>query len=415
MKTLRTLHLMGLIGCVGLTSCSSSKKDESDDPNNGGFKTGGEQVAQNTADGRAPISEATATSLTNSGNACAQWNETPMGSQPILEFVIDASGSMGQDPANPSNPNGPTKWEVFADTMPGVFASLPANFAVGVSYYNKASRGNFIPNQAVPIGILDAAQQTRIAQSIQNTTPGGYTPTYNAWLAGRDALAAWQAPSGYENSPPYIVLITDGVPTVTSNGSTIQNPITQAEYDAQLALIRQQQGDVLKTFVVGVVGSENPQDATYDPLYMLSQLAVIGKTAPAGCVPKSGTPAGTTVSPRGTYCHFDLSQANDFATALTASLGSIVQSVVSCDYAVPHAPAGKVIDPNQIVMVYSEGNGKYSLILQNTSSTCDKGWQFTDGTNSQIRICGATCDLIQKNPDAALNLVFGCGVDQIIN
>jgi hypothetical protein len=114
-------------------------------------------------------------------------------------------------------------------------------------------------------------------------------------------------------------------------------------------------------------------------------------------------------------CHFDLSQAADFATALTNSLGSIVNSMVSCDYAVPAAPAGKTIDPEQIVLVYNEGNGNYSLILQNTSANCDKGWQFTDATNSKIHICGSTCNLIQSNAAAQLNLVFGCGVSQVVN
>jgi hypothetical protein len=418
MRALSTLSFIGLTGCLGVAACSSSKEDANSGTTpgyNAGNGTSG-QYAQDTVDGQLAISASTHTTL--NANACVQGHEAPKGSaQPILEFVIDASGSMQSDPANPEDPNSQSKWDVFSATMPGVFASLPSNFAVGVSYYNKSKSGDFALNQVVPIGILDANQLKRTQDSIQSANVGGYTPTYSAWDSGYNTIYNWKAPAGYETSQKYIVLITDGIPTVTQEGK-IQQPISQTEYDGELTAIQTKENvdpGAVKTFVVGVVGSENPQGATYDPLYMLSKLAVIGGTASAGCVPKSGTPAGTTVNPRGTYCHFDLSQAADFAAALTSSLGTIAQSVVSCDYGVPAAPSGKAIDPDQIVLEYDHGDGTYSLILQNTSATCDKGWQFTDATNSQIHICGVTCDQIQSNAAAALNLVFGCGVGQIVN
>jgi len=101
--------------------------------------------------------------------------------------------------------------------------------------------------------------------------------------------------TGYELSPKYIVLITDGVPTIDRDGRTIHgNGISQAEGGAAAGI---------KTFVMGVVGSDNPQGAPYDPLYMLSKLAVAGGTSASGCVPSSGVPEASSVNPRGTYCH----------------------------------------------------------------------------------------------------------------
>jgi hypothetical protein len=396
MRTLTALHIIGLVGCCSAIACSSSKKEEGDDPN-GGYHVGGAgsvpQNAQDTVNGTVPISADTAASLNT--NKCQQGKESPKGSgPPILEFVIDASGSMGEDPANPADPNSPSKWEVFTQSIPSVFGSLPAEFAVGVAFYNKSkSTCPFVLNQAVPIAPLSQAQQTTISNAITRTQPNGYTPTYNAWLGGVQAVTSWQRPAGYETSPEYVVLITDGVPTVQKDGCTTQSPISQREYDEQITLIK---GETrVKTFVVGVVGSENPQDATYDPLYMLSQIAEAGGTAaPAGCVSKSGTPAGDTVNPRGTYCHFDLSQAADFA---------------------PPPPSGQQIDPDQVVLEFNDGAGNYSLILKNTSATCDKGWQFANANNNQIHICGSTCDMIQNNPNAELTLIFGCTTGQIIN
>lgn len=430
MRTLFALEISGLV-CLATAACGS--KDGSDGESGTGAApgysagTGGgsssSQHAQDTTDGLSSISVETATSVVNSDcRACAcESSVATAGGKPILEFVIDASGSMSKDPANPNQPNSPSKWEVFAKTMPSVFQSLPSNFAVGVSYYNKGDSGCFKQNQPVPIGVLDSTQLSRVVSSIQNTKPSGYTPTYAAWRAGIGTVSSWTA-AGYEKSPRYLVLITDGVPTVTQDGCTNQSPITQAEYDAELTAMASELqaaqttlGVPVKTFVVGVVGSENPQKAKYDPLYMLSRMAVIGGTAPSGCTPVTGTPSGDTVAPRGTYCHFDLSQAADFGTALTNTLGTIAESVVSCDYSVPTPSSGNSVDPNRIVLVYTHGDGTYSLVLQNTSTTCDKGWQFTDSTNSKIHICGTTCDMIQKNPKAQLNLVYGCSASQLVN
>ncbi len=443
MRILKSVCILGLGGCFGVVACSSSKGADSNagqnslyNPNAGGSSATGGLVAQTDDDGLSPpITAAAAASLTDPNNpsTCTGGGAEPEGgSPPVMEFVIDASGSMHDDPANPADPNGPSKWTVFSQTMPGVFASLPANFAIGITYFNKPSgTARYVGTQAVPIAPHTAAQQTLIANSIANTTPQNYTPTYSAWEFGLQQLTQWQPPAAYATSPKYIVLITDGVPTVLHDGRTIENPISQAEYDAIInggtgsaggALITGIKADGLaanvKTFVVGVVGSENPQNATYDPLYMLSQIAVAGGTAPAGCVPKSGTPAGNTVNPRGTYCHFDLSQAADFGTALSSTLGSIAQSVISCDYTIP-APSSGTIDPTKAVLVYNDGSGVFSLVLPNTTpgitaATCDKGYIFTNATYTQLHICSSTCTLLQKNPAASLELRFGCASGTIL-
>jgi hypothetical protein len=324
---------------------------------------------------------------------------------------------MVMDPANPNNPNGPKKWDVFSATMPSVFQALPSNFAIGVSYFRKPDTACYQPDQAVSIGILDSNQLALVDASLQNRTVQGATPTYAAWKYGLDQLTSWQAPTGYGTSPRYIVLITDGVPTVNADGCTYVNPITQTEYDSEIQLIKSEgQAAGVKTFVVGVVGSENPQNATYDPLYMLSQIALAGGTErPTGCVPQTGRPAGNTVNPRGNYCHFDLSQATDFANALSSALGAIAGSVLPCTYSVP-TKTGQTIDPSKTNLIYTDNSSQTSyVVLPNTSSNCDRGWHFTDATNTKIEICAITCQELQSNSTASLELLFGCTQGQIIN
>lgn len=92
-----------------------------------------------------------------------------------------------------------------------------------------------------------------------------------------------------------------------------------------------------------------------------------------------------------------------------SALGAIAQTMISCDYAVPAPPEPSlVVDPNLTNLVYDDGAGGYSLLLQSEGEPCDRGWRFTDATRTAIEICGLTCDLIRNGRDARLAVVFGC-------
>jgi hypothetical protein len=335
---------------------------------------------------------------------------------------------MADQPADPKDASGASKWEAMQSVLPSAFQGLPTNWIAGVSYFRKPDNGCFEPDQSVPIDVMSTTQLAAIEESIArrgpkgNTTDAdnvqGATPTYAAWKHALDRISTYAVPPGYESSKRYIVLITDGVPTVNADGCTYVNPITQEEYDSEIALVKSEgNAQSVKTFVVGVRGSELAQNATYDPLFMLSNLAVAGGTEkPEGCVPVTGTldAERTTLAERGSYCHYDLSQSTDFAGDLVSALSDIQRSLVSCRYTLPPPPTGKTIDPNETVIVYQNGSGKDSVVLPNTSATCDRGWHFTDATHTELEICGKTCDLIQADPKARLNVIFGCTVAEII-
>ena len=298
-------------------------------------------------------------------------------------------------------------------------------------YYDAPDGQCYTPHREdVGIAALDQTHLTALQNSVAAARTGGYTPTYQAWDQGLTNVTSW---TPGPNDPPAlatagrnIVLITDGVPTeaqksspTTTRCNTYGNGISQSEYDTEINSIQtktQQSQPHVKTFVVGVIGSNDPQGATYDPLFMLSKIAVAGETQqPANCVPVTGTPNGNDVNPRGTYCHYDLSQSNNLAADLTNALGGIASSMLSCNYSVPLPPAGQSINPAQTTLVFTDGaTGAPSIVLQNTSATCDKGWHFTDYTNSQIEICGTTCAALQANSASTLNLVFGCNAGDVI-
>ncbi len=439
-------HLVEILG-IGVfllaAGCSSSKGADASGQGggynvgtpgaNGGTAPDGYPTAQSSTDpnGLLAVSAATATALQNASTVCQGWEAEPEGGGgAIMEFIVDITSSMTEaNSSDPSVAGSPTKWAVFSQTLPQVFDALTGSYAVGVMYFSAQTNQCYVANRAdVPIAAWNATQLAALNNSVATVVTGGSTPTYQAWSHGYDLVTAWTPgandPPALTNAGRYLVLITDGVPTVgrTNDCTYYQDGISQTEYETELNLIYNTTQaskttyppNGVETFVVGVIGSNNPQNAVFDPMYMLSRLAVIGGTAPAGCVPKSGTVLANDVQPRGTYCHIDLSQSTNLAADLSTALNGITSGVLSCTYGVPAAPAGKTIDPNQTILVFTDGaTGATSIVLENTSSTCDKGWHFTDSTNTTIEICGTSCTAIQANSKLTLNLVFGCTAQQI--
>jgi hypothetical protein len=352
-----------------------------------------------------------AATMTDPAGACEGWQAEPEGGPAVVEFVLDTTNSMAEE--TPST-GGQTKWQVMQDVLPDALAGLPESWAIGLTFYCGGGNGNcYQPQQHVPIALHDATQQAALADAIRARGNCIYTPSQAAWTFGLNTVLN-------TNGSHYIVLVTDGVPTVNSDGCTLgsgNTSISQAEYDSFIATVRQQTaGTGVKTFVVGVPGSEDPQGAPYDPMYELSLLAEAGGTAIAGCTSASGTSNGNQVNPRGTYCHYDMTQAADFATGLASTISTIAGGIVACDYTVPTPQdPNQVINPNKVNMVYTDmaGNGTWYLILPNNDPNCDRGWQYTDATKTKIHICSITCQEVQANPAARITLMFGCTAGNI--
>ena len=372
----------------------------------------GNVPATSTPNGMVELTAEQAATVTDPAGACEGWTAEPEGGPAVVEFVVDTTSSMTE--TAPST-GGQTKWAVLQDVLPDALAGLPAEWAIGLEFYCGGGNNNcFVGQQDVPIAVHDATQQDALANAIQSRNTCTYTPTQTAWTFGLNSILN-------TSGSRYIVLMTDGVPTVNADGCTLgggaSRPfIGQAEYDGFVEAVRTQTaGTNVKTFVVGVPGSEDPQGAPYDPMYELSLLAAAGETAQAGCTAVSGTSNGTEVNPRGTYCHYDMTQAADFASGLTSTINTIAGGIVSCDYTVPPAPVGQVIDTNRVNMIYNDnaGNGTFYLILPNGDPSCDRGWQYTDATRTAIHICDITCQLVQANPAARITLMFGCAPGDI--
>jgi len=378
MRSTRFMLFAMTSSTLALTAACGSKNGEETDGAGGGSQygtlTGGNSSlggaansinklpkAQDTTDGLYAVTKDVATSLETSTSACSGGKSTPQGGGAILEFVIDISGSMSSDHVDPNDRNSQTKWQVFSATLPSIFTAMSSSFAVGALYFNASKNQCYQPSSYdVPIAMNNATQQTALVTSVSKVSGSvsGSTPTYQAWDHAVDVVAAWQPgandPASMATAERFVVLITDGVPTIGEKSSATatscssnSSGISLDEYNQELKDMKSNPlvvNGTVKTFVVGVVGSNNPQGAEFDPLYMLSEIAVAGGTAPAGCVPVSGTPLADDVQPRGTYCHYDLSTSTDLGASLTTALSQIASSVLSCTYNVPPPSSGQIID-----------------------------------------------------------------------
>ncbi|MBN1612472.1 MAG: VWA domain-containing protein [Polyangiaceae bacterium] len=386
------------VGAMALATFIVACGSGDDDDNNGatpklktdaGSSTLGGDGSVAAEGGTEPISEADLETLRN--GSCSDWSATSTALPSSLMLVVDVSSSMNE------RVGGRTKWEITREALIAALNSLPATTEVGLLLYpNEQVQRNGGGSQDVsacvnvdamiaPAALGDGAQGQRqlLIDELQAADLQQGTPTHDAVWAALDAFAQ----SGLTGNG-FVLLITDGQPTVArgcvsggSLGSGVDpEPIVAEVDDAANRGIR--------TFVIGSPGSENERE-------WLSSAARSGGTAYAGC---------SDTGPD--YCHFDMTTQPDFSTALNEALAQIAGSVVSCSYPIPEPPAGETIDPNEVNIVYTSGEGSV-LILRNDQADCSVGWQYaTDGTG--IVLCSETCSAVSQESSATVELFFGC-------
>jgi hypothetical protein len=329
------------------------------------------------------------------GAACAGWSAEPETQPAVLQLVVDTSLSMNETPNGDGRGgrNDPTKWDITRDALQEVLETLPEELAVGLFFYpNMDTEGSDEPRQVaecvnldegVAVAPLTDQHRADLIEVFEDTEPAGWTPTHGAY---EHALESSLLPSELPGNK-YLLLITDGIPTLTHdcqgeiNGGSAEpvdtSPIVEAIADARRAGVR--------TFLIGSPGSE-------DGRQWMSLAAIQGATARAGCQVE-GPP----------YCHMDMTTAADFGAALRAGLNQVTGEI-SCTYDIPAPPAGQTIDPNLVNLIVRTSGGTSQLVLPDANGDCTEGWQLT---GNQVVLCDGTCSRVQSD-GAGLQLLFGC-------
>jgi hypothetical protein len=316
----------------------------------------------------------------------------------VLELVIDVSSSM-KDQAPGTNRS---KWEVTRDALleaivgvngPGLSPSI----AVGLLFYpNTAYTVSTQPQDInacvntsamVPINVLGpkgAAQRQLIGNAIEQAQLLLSTPTHDAYqYALNHGLLPSTAPG-----KKFMLLITDGTPTVSLQCLNAQNRVTDVDPQPIVQEITTAAREEIKTFLIGSPGSD--ANRTW-----MSTAAVIGGTAIAGC---------NVNGPN--YCHMDMTQAPDFSAALQAGLARVVGQITPCTFTLAEPPPGEQLDQNKINIIVSSG-AQSSLIVRDDVGDCTQGWQLT--ADKEILLCPDTCNQVKSDSNAKVNVLFGCG------
>lgn len=323
--------------------------------------------------------------------ACADTFAPAAAQPPLIQFVVDTSGSMGNVPGADRSPEAgeQSKWQITQQALAAAITAMPDEVAVGVTYYpNTEQNGQcYRPEVAAALAPLSAEHRSQILDVNSAMRPFGATPTHGAYVFGVEQLRAAAL-----EGPRFILLITDGVPTLTreceGNGRTKVDStplIADVAADFESAQIR--------TFVIGSPGSE-------DARAELSEMALVGGTAAPGCTGGADR-----------FCHFDMTTEPDFSTALNATLEQITRSTLTCNYAVPAPPGGRRIDYDDASVVLESGGSSVREFGRAASADCAAGWQYSADRKS-IQLCSSTCEelqgLLQDDPDVEVRVRFGC-------
>lgn len=242
----------------------------------------------------------------------------------------------------------------------------------------------------VPIDEL-ATTLPQIDAALQANKPDYNTPTFHALGAAYQILNDQP-----QDSDRYVLLMTDGDPTVHELATTVfvppMNWYEQPErYGAcgQLPeiLARAQQAATgtpsVKTFVVGSPGVTNT--------VFMSSLAVAGATPRHDGCEATGD------------CYYQIG-ASDFAVDLQTVLTEIAGQVATCTFALPLDSAD--VDPNKVNVSYQVGEGPVQPLLKDPDR--QDGWDYTDSSQEKIEIFGPDCDAIKVGTDSTVTIELGC-------
>jgi hypothetical protein len=334
------------------------------------------------------IAAAGGASLTEA-SACAEIEVAAFRPTPVLEIVLDTSDSMSYPPSI-SDKTSPSKLSTTVQTLQVLVDNLAPETWLGIYRYPgvlagpvECASGNEVVGLGA-LGLAGSAQRQRVMQGLAALDSAGTTPTLEALMSAMERLSIPEVAQARKS----IVLVTDGAPSepvsLCPTVGTTEQQLLQAIDVAKVY--------GFSTFVIGTPGSEFARP-------VLSQMAVRGETARVGCSDQG--PA---------YCHYDMTGSSDFQGELQAALDQISRSATDCSYGLPEASSGP-LDYDLINVRYYQGGSTPLDLVRRSPANCSEGWRYA---GNSIELCPATCERVQTDPSARIQVLFGCETRVVI-
>jgi hypothetical protein len=320
------------------------------------------------------------------GDACA--SQSRQGQKPVvgLYFMVDISGSMKcpvpeLDPPCERDPGEPysstTRWTHESGALRSFFNSnTTAGMWTGIGFFPRTQNGELLCDSddyktpTTAIAQLPTSSGA-ITAAMDAQRPGGYTPTVPSLRGALEHLEEWKVE--HPEQTVAVVYATDGYPMGCGRGNNIEEAARIAGEAFEGAL-------GIRTYVLALGPNLEDLDAI----------------AEAG----------------GTDAAFRVDTTQDVTAQLTDALASIRSDVtVECTYTIPDPPPGEELDYGRVNVRYTTSSGNAVDIGRDPSTTaCTQGWQYSaDGT--QIQLCGDTCTMVQADPGARVDVLFGCATN----
>lgn len=381
MTSARHISLCALLVAFGAVVACGGAGDESpfpDDPGEGGFSSGSSGSSGGASGGIAGSSGGSSGGTVGTNAECAKANAAATLKPATLVVLYDKSGSMGK----PGEGDRSKKWDPVSLAMKDFFADATSKdlkasldfFPQGQDVASICSDATYGSPQVSVRALPDAA----FGQAIDAETPNGPTPTAYA-MRGALGYAKGLASSA-QDEKVILLLVTDGLPGVYSNGRTLCSPNT-VDTAAAVAAGGLADSPAISTYVIGVADVANP-----DGLTNLDRIAQAGGTQKATIV-QTDDPTKTKT---------------DFAAALARVRGE----AVSCDFAVPPPPDGKTIDFGAVNVTLTSSSGDDTLPYSK-DCTEQKGWHYDDANApKKIILCDAACT--SAKAAEKIDIIFGC-------
>jgi hypothetical protein len=296
-----------------------------------------------------------------------------------LVVMLDKSGSMG-DPAEGFSPT--LKWTPVTAALKSFFTDPnSAGLSASLQFFPQGTDLTSVcgyPYGTPMVGLTPMSSPTPLVNAINNTLPAGGTPTLPA-LQGAVAYAQ-QVAAAHPADKTVVVLATDGDPGFGINGQFAEgctnNDIPHVAAVAQAAFAGKPS---IPTYVIGV--GPDAQN--------LNAIASAGGTNQPIMVP--------------------VNDPTQTGPIFESALNAIRTASLPCQFSIPPAPAGEMINPYAINVILIDAKGSQSVLTYSANCSNASGWHYDNPmTPTAVLLCSGACSSARADAAGKVTLAFGC-------